>query len=102
MSKLIWCKALFVAAMLVFSSALTAADDPQQVTESVVVVDINTADAAELAAALDGIGLVKAQEIVTYREMFGAFQSVDELMEVQGIGSATVEKNRHRIAIVKN
>jgi len=45
--------------------------------------------------------VVKAHGIVAYRAMYGSFQSVDELMEVQGIGAATVEKNRHRIEIVK-
>ncbi|MDP6652073.1 MAG: helix-hairpin-helix domain-containing protein, partial [Gammaproteobacteria bacterium] len=52
--------------------------------------------------SLEGIDMVKAREIVSYREMFGRFRSVDELIEVQGIGEATVEKNRHRIVIVNN
>ena len=107
MTSLHWMKAALAAAavslsLLTVPSLAAAADGPQQAAEEVAMVDINTADAATLAATLDGIGLVKAQEIVAYREMFGKFQSVDELAEVQGIGVATVEKNRHRIAIVKN
>ncbi|MBB5207311.1 ComEA family DNA-binding protein [Chiayiivirga flava] len=61
-------------------------------------VDINTADAATLAAVLDGVGDAKAQAIVAYREENGPFQSVDQLAEVKGIGLKTLEKNRDRIA----
>lgn len=61
-------------------------------------VDINTADAATLAAVLDGVGEAKAEAIVAYREENGPFQSVDQLAEVKGIGLKTLEKNRDRIA----
>ena len=44
--------------------------------------------------------MTKAQEIVSYREMFGSFHSVEELAYVKGIGVATVEKNRQRIIVV--
>ena len=101
MTRLNWLKVVLFSAMLAVTSVGFAQDNPQSVSGQASIVDINSADAATLAAALDGIGLVKAQEIVAYREMFGSFQSVDELVEVQGIGIATVEKNRHRIAIVK-
>jgi competence protein ComEA len=45
---------------------------------------------------------VKAREIIAYREMFGKFRSIDELIDVQGIGSGTIEKNRHLILIVND
>lgn len=102
MTKIYWLKALLLATLLAISSAGFAANDPQQAAEQTALLDINSADAATIAAALDGVGLVKAQEIVAYREQFGQFQSVDELTEVSGIGVATVEKNRHKIVIVKN
>ncbi len=63
------------------------------------MVNINNADAATLADRLNGIGLKKAQAIVTYREQNGAFKSVDELVNVPGIGQATLEKNRSLISI---
>ncbi len=78
-----------------------AADEPAQVTGKQSQIDINSADALAIAAALDGVGLVKAQEIVTYREMYGKFRSIDELAEVRGIGVATIEKNRQRILFWK-
>ncbi|MCL2486373.1 MAG: helix-hairpin-helix domain-containing protein [Oscillospiraceae bacterium] len=57
-------------------------------------VCINTASADELAAALPGIGPQKAKAIADYREAIGGFNSVDELMEVKGIGPATLERIR--------
>jgi competence protein ComEA len=69
-------------------------------TQQIQMLDINSADAAAIAAALDGVGLTKAREIVAYREMFGSFHSLEELADVKGIGVATVEKNRQRIIVV--
>lgn len=60
-------------------------------------VNINTADATTLQKALMGIGAAKAQAIVAYREEFGAFTSVDELLEVKGIGKSILEQNRRRL-----
>ena len=57
-------------------------------------VNINSADAQTLAAGLKGVGMSRAQEIVRYRETFGPFASIDELVEVKGVGPSTIEKNR--------
>ena len=62
-------------------------------------VDINTADAATLAAVLDGVGDAKADAIIAWREANGPFTSIDQLAEVKGIGLKTVEKNRDRIEL---
>ena len=102
MLRFYWFKAALAALLLTCSSLALAVASPQETVQQEVLLDINSADAAAIAQALDGIGLVKAQEIVAYREMFGKFSSVEELKEVQGIGDATVEKNRHRILIVNN
>lgn len=63
------------------------------------VINLNTADAATLQRELAGIGATKAQAIVAYREEHGNFASVDELLEVKGIGEATLEKNRHKLSV---
>lgn len=53
-------------------------------------IPVNTADVYELDR-LPGIGPAKAQAIVEYREEHGPFQSTDQLLEVSGIGQATLE-----------
>jgi competence protein ComEA len=62
-------------------------------------VNINQASAQEIADTLQGVGMAKAEEIVRYRESNGAFQHADELVNVKGIGLATVDKNRERITL---
>ena len=52
-------------------------------------LDINTANAAELEL-IEGVGPVKAQRIVEYREAHGPFASVEELALVDGISQKTV------------
>ena len=60
-------------------------------------IDINTASAEALAETMHGVGLKRAQAIVLYREQHGGFASVDQLEEVRGISSKTVERNRDRL-----
>lgn len=62
-------------------------------------VNVNTADAAAIAAKLDGVGLKKAQAIVSYREANGRFDAAADLANVKGIGAATVARNADRIAV---
>lgn len=62
-------------------------------------VSINQATAEELAAALNGVGLKKAQAIVSYREEYGNFTGVEQLKEVPGIGNALVERNLPRLKL---
>ena len=65
-------------------------------------VNVNTADAETLARELDGIGLARAQAIVAYREANGAFASVDDLIQVEGVGPRIIESNRGQIQISDN
>ncbi|WP_049623216.1 ComEA family DNA-binding protein [Frateuria defendens] len=62
-------------------------------------VNVNKADAAAIADALDGIGQAKAEAIVAYRQEHGPFKSVDELGQVKGIGQSTLERNRDAILL---
>ncbi|MNW09461.1 ComE operon protein 1 [compost metagenome] len=57
-------------------------------------VNLNTADAATLQRELSGVGEAKAKAIVAYREANGPFSSIDELLEVKGIGKGILDKNR--------
>lgn len=62
-------------------------------------VDINTANAAMLATAIDGVGEKKAATIVQYRQTNGPFASVDDLAKIKGIGTVTVERNRANLMV---
>ena len=62
-------------------------------------VDINSADADMLASAIDGVGEKKAVTIVQYRETNGPFASVDELVNIKGIGAGTVDRNRQKLTV---
>lgn len=56
------------------------------------IVDINAANAAEIAMALPGIGPKKAQRIVEWRNTHGPFQYREQLLDVKGIGPKTLKK----------
>jgi competence protein ComEA len=66
---------------------------------SAAPVNINTASASEIADALNGIGLSKAQAIVEYREAYGEFSRADEIVFVRGVGESTFEKNKSDILV---
>jgi competence protein ComEA len=62
-------------------------------------IDLNEADSATLQKELSGVGEAKAKAIVTYRETNGPFSSVDELLEVKGIGKAILDRNRDKLEV---
>jgi competence protein ComEA len=64
-----------------------------------VPVDINTAAAEEIAEAMVGIGLSKAEAIIAYRQANGPFTHIDELVNVKGIGLRTVDRNRENVQL---
>jgi competence protein ComEA len=66
---------------------------------AIAAVNVNKADAAQIAEELKGIGLSKATAIVAYRTENGPFKTVEQLTEVKGIGLKTVEKNRADILL---
>jgi len=67
--------------------------------EQTISVNLNKAGAKEIAKALKGVGMKKAQAIVEYREKHGDFKAVEELASVKGIGVATIAKNHERISL---
>lgn len=62
-------------------------------------VSINAASAEELARVMNGVGLKKAQAIVSYREEYGPFKTLDDLKQVPGIGGALVERNLDHLSL---
>lgn len=62
-------------------------------------VNINLAEVDELAENIHGIGPILAQAIVKYRRQYGEFGSIDELMDVSGIGMAIINANQGVIVV---
>jgi competence protein ComEA len=62
------------------------------------LVNINTAD-TKILSELAGIGPITAANIIEYRQTHGSFQSIDELMNVKGIGISTFEEVKDLISI---
>jgi len=87
-------RAFSLALLVVFGLALAgssfAEDAPPQL---VGAVNINTATPEQLEL-LPGIGEARAKAVVEMRKKRGGFKSVDELMDVKGIGEAALERLR--------
>ena len=62
------------------------------------VIPLNSADQAALET-IPGIGPVTATAILEYRDQIGAFESIDQLLEVSGIGPATLESIRPYVTV---
>lgn len=74
------------------------APQPGSVRQEAAAVNINTADAATLET-LPGVGPALAARIVSWRERYGWFTSVDQLLEVSGIGVKKLEQLRANAAV---
>ena len=61
-------------------------------------ININTANKSQLEE-LPGIGNVKAQNIINYREKNGPFRSVEDLIEVNGIGDKTLDLIKELVTV---
>lgn len=61
-------------------------------------ISINTAD-LETLTLLKGVGPTIAKRIVDYRAVHGLFQSVEDIMDIKGIGTKTFEKMRDQLCI---
>ena len=72
----------------------TAADNTKEEGK----VNINTADEAGLQK-IPGVGKARAAAILTYRNEHGAFQNIEELMQVPGIKSALFNRMKESITV---
>ena len=61
-------------------------------------ININTASVEELQT-LKGIGPATAKSIILYREEYGAFSAIEEIMNVKRIGEKTFAKIKERITV---
>lgn len=62
------------------------------------IVNINTATEAQLCT-LPGIGSLKANSIILYREQTGGFHSTEDILKVDGIKNGTYQKIKDRIKV---
>jgi competence protein ComEA len=68
------------------------------ITSSSELIDINTAAQFELES-LPGIGPTTAQKIIEYREANGPFASIEDIVNVSGIGPGTFERIKDLITV---
>ena len=80
------------------TSSSTSASKSSETADAGGLININTADEAELDK-LPGVGPSTAQKIIEYRETEGPFASPEDLMKVKGIGKAKYEKMKERITV---
>lgn len=99
MNSIKWALACILSMFLVILPLESFAKPESAAMAEQQVVHLNSADADTLAAVLKGIGLKRAQKIVEYRNAHGPFESVDDLIKVEGVGPSTLENNRDKIML---
>ncbi|MBM7569600.1 competence protein ComEA [Aquibacillus albus] len=67
-------------------------------SQKIEKIRVNNATEEEIAK-LDGIGDVKAKAIVEFRDTYGYFKDINDLLSVSGIGEKTLEKIRDQIQV---
>ena len=89
---------LMITSSFVLAAEKASSDQPQDVATIQQSININTANLDTLTQ-LKGIGAKKAEAIIAWREANGGFKSIDQLLEIKGIGESTLEANREKIQI---
>ena len=69
-----------------------------EIVASMEMININQADAKTLTT-LKGIGKDRAVKIIEYREKYGPFEKVEDLMKVKGIGKKIFEQNKNVLSV---
>lgn len=77
---------------------LSSEPEPSASSDTAALINLNTATAEELDT-LPGIGPVRAQAIITYRQEQGEFFTIEQVMEVDGIGEGIFEQIREFITV---
>ena len=85
-------------AAVVTPSATAPPEPTPTASASTYKTNINTADFDELCK-LKGIGEVTAQRIIDYRNEYGVFTAIEDLLFITGIGEKTLEQFKNSICI---
>lgn len=83
----IYSRAYWGGTLLLQENKISLQNSPQNQVQQ-TKININTASKEELML-LDGIGEVMAERILAYRAEHGAFESIEQLQEIKGIGEKT-------------
>ena len=86
------------AAVEVPAGEPASGDVPPQPPDPAAEVAVNSATSAQLQT-LPSIGPKTAARIISFREQHGPFSSLEDLLEVRGIGPATLEKIRAAVTL---
>ncbi len=79
-------------------STSATTEQPAETGAQIGIININTATKEELMT-LSGIGEVKAESVISYREENGDFYAIEEIMDVSGIGEGTFNNIRDFITV---
>ncbi|TNE80644.1 MAG: helix-hairpin-helix domain-containing protein [Gammaproteobacteria bacterium] len=85
--------------MLPFWQSAYAAEEAPPAAEQASMVNINSASAEQLSEQLTGIGEKRAAAIIAYRDANGPFSSIEQLLEVKGVGEKVLQKNRGKLTV---
>ena len=82
-----------------FAAEETATQPAAKTVQVMEKVNLNSADAETLANSLYRVGMKKAEAIIAWRNTNGKFTSVEQLLEIKGIGEAILAANRDRLIL---
>ena len=96
-------KILLTCLFFIFSSLSSAENTKDNdivvnTTQALERIDINIAD-SKVLSSLKGVGMKKAQAIIKYRDENGKFISIDDLLNVNGIGKKILALNKTKLTI---
>mgnify|MGYP000320626000 FL=1 len=96
-------KIIFICLFFTFSSISSAENTKDNnvtlnTTQALERIDINVAD-SKVLSLLKGVGMKKAQAIIKYRNENGKFISVNDLLNVNGIGEKIIAQNKTKLTI---
>jgi competence protein ComEA len=98
LSKIVFSSLIFIFTALSSAENITASNINSDLKETYQRIDINHAD-VETLSLLKGVGLKKAEAIVKYRSETGKFSSLEDLLNVKGIGKKILALNKTQLKV---